>query len=274
MLEMTPRELGQAIGVDPKRIRAWLREIAARSDVEHGQPWHLGPDLIAATCRRFERSAAGLREWRSSSADLAEHRREGSRAIAAGPPFQAAESALLSDASFQSVHRIRAVPEQLGLYAIRVTSADALPDPFRRHALNRNSRLIYIGEATKQTLGDRLTRNELGGRGHGTFFRSIGAVLGYRPLPGSLAHLKNQRNFRFSPADVAEIKHWIAANLEASWISLKAAIHDTEVALIRGHTPLLNIRDNPAALPELVALRGLCREIAQTPNASASDVTS
>jgi hypothetical protein len=173
------------------------------------------------------------------------------------------ESSLMDPTRFRSARDIdRDVPDRFGLYAIRVRNIRLLPEPYRSAAADRRSTLIYIGEATGQTLRSRFLRNELRGRGHGTFFRSIGAVLGYRPPTGSLVGKSNQRNFRFSPADTAVIVDWINANLDVSWVAFDEGVHAAEVELIRKHTPLLNLRDNPAALPELSALRSLCCEIA------------
>lgn len=173
---------------------------------------------------------------------------------------------LLSAYRFRSAGLVDAdVPDAFGLYAIRVRDIGALPEPFRSIAERRGSTLIYVGEATGQTLRRRFLRNELRGRGHGTFFRSIGAVLGYRPGRGSLIGKENQRNYRFSESDTAAIVEWINGNLEVSWVALDGGIHAHEVELIRVHTPLLNLRDNPRALPELAALRAECCAIATTP---------
>lgn len=175
------------------------------------------------------------------------------------------ETTLLNPLQFRSARDIDAdVPGQFGLYAVRVRSLDVLPEPYRTIARDRCSDLIYIGEATAQSLRARFLRNELRGRGHGTFFRSMGAVLGYRPPAGSLIGRINQRNFRFSPADSAAVVEWINTNLDVSWIAFEADVHAVEVELIRKHTPLLNLRDNPAAVSELSALRALCCEIAIT----------
>ena len=75
----------------------------------------------------------------------------------------------------------------------------------------------------------------------------------------------NQRNYRFSLADATAIVEWINANLDVSWAAFDEGVHNAEVALIQKHTPLLNPRDNPGALPELSALRALCCQIAVTP---------
>ncbi|MGN7970211.1 GIY-YIG nuclease family protein [Microbacterium sp. 22296] len=174
------------------------------------------------------------------------------------------ERALLDPHRFRSAREIDAqVLNQFGLYAIRARSLDVIPEPYRAVAEQRESTLIYLGEATGQTLQQRFLRNELRGRGHGTFFRSIGAVLGYRPLVGSIVGKANQRNYRFSPADTAAIVEWINANLEVSWVAFGEGVHVAEVALIRKHRPLLNLRDNPAAVPQLSELRAYCCAIAQ-----------
>lgn len=174
------------------------------------------------------------------------------------------ELALLAPDQFQSPRDIDdQVPAQFGLYAIRARRFDVIPQPYRAVAEARQSTLIYLGEATGQTLQQRFLRNELRGRGHGTFFRSIGAVLGYRPPVGSLVGKANQRNYRFSPADTAAIVAWINANLEVAWVAFDEGVHVAEVALIRTHQPLLNIRDNPEALAELSTLRAHCCALAQ-----------
>lgn len=172
---------------------------------------------------------------------------------------------LLDPSQFRSARGIDAdVPDQFGLYAVRARSIDALPEPYRTIARDRGSDLIYLGEATGQTLRKRFLGNELRGRGHGTFFRSLGAVLGYRPPIGSLAGEANQRNYRFSPADTAAIVDWINTNLDVSWVAFDEGVHAAEVALIRTVRPLLNLKDNPAALPQLSELRAHCCAIAQT----------
>jgi hypothetical protein len=175
------------------------------------------------------------------------------------------ERSLLDPKRFQSAAVIdEQVPDQFGLYAIRVRDVAVLPETYRALAERRGSTLIYLGEATGQTLRNRFLHKELRGRGHGTFFRSIGAVVGFRPPIGSLIGKGNQRNYRFSPTDNAAIVKWINGNLEVSWAAFDDSVHTAEVALIRKHTPLLNLRDNPRALPELSALRALCCQIATT----------
>ncbi|PPL19212.1 hypothetical protein GY24_07060 [Microterricola pindariensis] len=172
---------------------------------------------------------------------------------------------LLEDESFRSAGSIDGnVPDAFGLYAIRLHRDAILPEPFGSELALRASRLLYLGEARTQTLRGRLLGNEPRARGHGTFFRSLGAVLGYRPPLGSLLRNANQRNYRFAPADEQAIVEWINTNLDVSWVTLESEIHANEVALIREHTPLLNLEDNPRPLLDLKELRALCCRIAGT----------
>ena len=89
------------------------------------------------------------------------------------------------------------IPDEYGVYAIRLAAGSTLPEPFGRILHQRGDRLIYIGKGEKQTLLVRLLGDELRAKGNGTFFRSLGAVLGYRPPQGSLAG--RQQNYRFAP---------------------------------------------------------------------------
>lgn len=169
---------------------------------------------------------------------------------------------LVSDSSFRPAGSIdRDVPPGPGLYAIRLKTGSYLLEPFESLLAARTSRLIYIGKAT--SLKARMLHNELRGRGHGTFFRSIGAVLGYRPLAGSLADKVNKQNYSFTKPDRDAIVEWVNAHLEVSWIELPVLeVRAAEKVLITEHAPLLNLDGNPLALTELDELRVLCRRIA------------
>lgn len=169
---------------------------------------------------------------------------------------------LVGDSSFRPAGTIEPeVPVGPGIYAIRLKIGSILPEPFESLLAPRATRLIYIGKAT--SLKSRMLANELRGRGHGTFFRSMGAVLGYRPLAGSLASRVNKYNFSFVKPDRAAIVDWINANLEISWLELPIEeVRLVEADLITVHTPLLNLDGNHAALMELDELRVLCRRIA------------
>jgi hypothetical protein len=153
------------------------------------------------------------------------------------------------------------VPVGPGIYAINLRTYSSLPEPFEGLLASRPSRLVYIGKAT--SLNSRMLRNELRGRGHGTFFRSIGAVLGFRPLAGSLTDKVNKQNYSFPKPDREAIVEWVNTNLEVSWIELPLdEVRSVEKALITERTPPLNLDGNPLALVELNALRVQCRRIA------------
>lgn len=175
------------------------------------------------------------------------------------------EASLLNDEAFRPAGSIDPeVPDRPGLYAIKVRDRTALPEPFRSLLDGRDNDLIYIGIASTSLL-KRFLGQELRARGHGTFFRSIGAVLGFRPPAGSLIGKANGRNYTFAPQDNAAIIDWINANLIVNWIEFAGAHAVEESALLRAHTPLLNLQGNPAALPLLKALRAECVRIANRP---------
>lgn len=175
-------------------------------------------------------------------------------------------AALLNPAAFRPAGTIDLiVPNRPGLYAIRVRDTNALPEPFKRHAAGRGHDLLYIGIA-RQSLSIRFLSQELRARGDGTFFRSIGAILGYRPLVGSLIGKGNTRNYTFAPEDNRAIIDWINTNLLANWVEFSGAHAVEESALFREHLPLLNLQGNPAAPPELFSLRAECVRIANHVN--------
>ncbi len=170
--------------------------------------------------------------------------------------------ALLADVNHQSAGNVEElVPNRPGLYAIKVDEIEALPEPFRTKAKRRNDRLIYVGKA-ETSLRQRLVRQELRAKGHGTFFRSIGAVLGYQPVPGSLVERTNKHNYTFSWDDKEAIVDWINRHLQVSWVPLESGFDAIERRLIRDLGPLLNLSGNPRALPELTELRQACVRVA------------
>jgi len=175
------------------------------------------------------------------------------------------ESSLLDPALFRLAGTIdQDVPDRPGLYAIRVRDASELPESFRKVSEQRGHDLLYIGIAS-QSLSRRFLGQELCARGHGTFFRSVGAILGYRPPIGSLLGRANPRNYKFSAGDNQSIIEWINKNLLVNWVEFSGAHATEEAKLIRKHLPLLNLQANPAAVPELSALRAECVRIANTP---------
>ena len=89
-----------------------------------------------------------------------------------------------------------------------------LPERFMLELKNRNHNILYIGLASK-SLNKRMLKQELRSKGHGTFFRSMGAVLGFRPDKGSLQH-KNKRNYKFNDENKIQIIQWINDNLDCT----------------------------------------------------------
>lgn len=108
----------------------------------------------------------------------------------------------------------------------------------------------------------RFLNQELRANGHGTFFRSIGAVLGHRPPKGSLTTKANKRNYKFSPTDEKKIIKWINDNLHVNWVDFSGDFVTLETELIIKHRPLINLAKNPSALKELSDLRKICVQIA------------
>ncbi len=153
------------------------------------------------------------------------------------------------------------VPTYPGLYCLRITNPAKLPRAFSEELRKREHNIIYIGKAT-QSLKRRLVNQELRARGHGTFFRSIGSILGYKPPKGSLVNKKNKINFKFYLEDENRIISWINENLLINWIVFSGDIPKVESELIAKYKPLLNLDGIPWAMEELRLLRAQCLRIA------------
>ena len=146
------------------------------------------------------------------------------------------------------------VPDEPGLYCIKLLKGVWLPDKYGKV---RDDGIIYIGQAST-SLYQRFWKQELNHHGAATFFRSIGAMLGYLPPKGSLAG-KSTRNYKFSPEDTEAIREWMRKNLEVNCIVVEpSAIDDIEEALIKKFRPLVNIAKNPSPSAELSAARNKC----------------
>jgi hypothetical protein len=169
---------------------------------------------------------------------------------------------ILASRKCSAAEALRRAPARPGYYAIFVDSPNQLQSPFSNLLLERRTRLIYIGIATK-SLRQRLVEQDLLHRQPSTFFRGIGAILGFRPSPGSLFGKSNQTNYKFSPEDTKQIIAWIDEHLSVSWIEADPAIEEVERGLIRKHFPIINTDDNPKPVLELAALRRECRMIAR-----------
>lgn len=167
----------------------------------------------------------------------------------------AAEKSLLQG-DFISVGALSGdmVPDVPGLYCIKLRKGVRLPAKFGKV---RENGVIYIGQAST-SLNQRFWKQELNHHGAATFFRSIGAMLGYLPPKGSLAG-KSTRNYRFSSEDTEAIRNWIRQSLLVNFVVVEpSSIDDIEEALIRKYCPLVNIAKNPAASAELSAARDNC----------------
>lgn len=168
------------------------------------------------------------------------------------------ESILMNEKNFKSASVTDSkVPDKPGLYCIRISDVRNLPSPFKEYLTERKHNIIYIGIAST-SLKKRFVNQELRAKGHGTFFRSIGAVPGYMPIESSMADKANKRNYKFSESDVLKIIKWINLNLTVNWIECSDNIEELETGLIEKYLPLLNLKGNPAALQELKDLRAEC----------------
>lgn len=153
------------------------------------------------------------------------------------------------------------VPDQSGFYCIRLIEGSKLPERYQKHLNKRKHSIIYIGKAEGQSLKKRFLGQELRAKGHGTFFRSIGAVLNFLPDKGSLLHSKNKNNYTFNPSNEKKIITWINQNLEVNWITYDGDF-SIEKEIITRYCPLLNDSHNPVKLMELKEDKAYCRAIA------------
>lgn len=172
------------------------------------------------------------------------------------------EKELMDEKNFKRASTIdNFVPHNSGLYCMRINNFNLLPKPFDTILKDRQHNIIYIGIASK-SLKKRFLNQELRANGHGTFFRSIGAILGYRPLKGSLVNKVNKKNYTFTTTDELKIIEWININLLVNWVEYNGDFEHIETQIIRNHSPLLNLAKNPAALKLLSELRLECVRIA------------
>lgn len=161
------------------------------------------------------------------------------------------------------------VPDSPGIYCLRIKDISALKNfekgEFVKILRERKHDMIYIGIAEKSSLKKRLNQ-ELKAKGPGTFFRSLGAIMGFRPSKGSLINKKNKSNYEFSKdKDEPEIIKWINKNLTVNWAETNSNLNGLETKLIQEHLPLLNLKKmkkNQSAL--LKTLRKECQKIANS----------
>ena len=175
------------------------------------------------------------------------------------------EVSLMSEKNFRQVATLTGndIPHAPGLYVIRIKDTNELPIEFNEILHDRNHNIIYIGIA-KTSLRNRLWNQELHAKGHGTFFRSLGAMLGYFPEKGSLNNYKNKSNYTFSESDKNKIIQWIEKNLYINFTVLSDNLNKIETDLIETHLPLINIDKNPQKCQLLIQLREVCKTIANS----------
>lgn len=154
------------------------------------------------------------------------------------------------------------VPLGPGYYAIFIDTPHSLPDPFSALLHQRATRLIYIGIA-KRSLHERLLRQDLLHRKPSTFFRGIGAILGFRPTRGALFGKINQNNYTFSTPDTDKIVNWIKQHVSVSWMEAETALEHTEQLLICEFATIINTDHNPDPVVQLSELRVICRQLAR-----------
>lgn len=174
------------------------------------------------------------------------------------------EAVLLDNANFKTVGECNVydIPNSPGFYAIRVRDIKVLPEMFRCELENRHENLLYIGIASKN-LRKRLWEEELHAKRPATFFRSIGAMLGFLPPKGSLS--LNSSNYKFSPEDNNMIINWMGKSLLINFIEYNGKLDNIEKFLINKYQPIINIEHNPDPFIPLKELRKKCRDYARTP---------
>jgi hypothetical protein len=154
------------------------------------------------------------------------------------------------------------VDDKPGLYAIFINDPKSLPQPFSSMLIRHGARLLYVGRA-RDSLSVRLVDQELRHKRAATFFRGVGAILGFRPQPGSLRDKANQRNYRFSKSHTGQIIDWMEKHLLVRWLPMEVTdLLTVEPTVIHELRPLLNTTHNPDRCDELAELRELCRRIA------------
>jgi hypothetical protein len=161
---------------------------------------------------------------------------------------------------FSQAHLSRDLLQKTGFYAIRLKGGSSLPIRYQSRLNERQTRIIYIGKAEGQSLSKRLGQ-ELQHSSPGTFFRSIGAVLGKTPIPGSLNDYSNKKNYKFKISDTQEIIDWLSENVDVA-IAPFSGDFSIENEIIANYSPLLNHTGNPNKCLELMEDRAECRRIA------------
>jgi hypothetical protein len=177
--------------------------------------------------------------------------------------FQELEKALIKGKRIlKPINNGTTIEKKEGYYSIWISDPKKMPAIFYEELVKRKTSLIYIGIASG-SLYKRLYLQELQHRNAATFFRSIGAVLGYRPEPGTLVGKRNQNNYKFSQEHTKAIVEWINDNLEIAFHYGSTADSSIEKMLIAKYKPLLNWTHNPEPFMPLKYLKDECRFVAR-----------
>jgi len=150
-------------------------------------------------------------------------------------------------------------PSTPGVYVIRIDNIKALPSVISEELKKRKHNILYIGIASK-SIRKRLWKQELHFKGAATFFRSIGAILGYRPKPNSLS--PSSYNYKFSTEDKYNIISWIESHLLVDFVESNENLKEVESELIKEFIPVVNIVKNPYRLEYVSSSRKECIDIA------------
>lgn len=133
---------------------------------------------------------------------------------------------LMEEQRFTNVRELSSsdIPNKPGLYAIRIDDIDCLPDVLSEELKRRGHNILYIGIAS-QSLRRRFWDQELHLKNNATFFRSMGAILGYRPQKGSLS--LGSRNYKFSKEDTMGIICWMEEHLLVNYVVNDGSLENT-----------------------------------------------
>lgn len=153
----------------------------------------------------------------------------------------------------------------IGLYFIRAKSEEAIQkissELYSEWVAREKPSLdpLYIGKATGNGgLRSRLNQ-ELYHRGAGTFFRSLGAIMGKLPIIRGTSP-----NYRFDDPAKTEIINFIESDLEVAVIYMDDVnlILAEESRLVKANKPIFNIQGNTNPAQAIILARKLCSDYA------------
>lgn len=173
------------------------------------------------------------------------------------------EKQLIANANFKQYSQLNtSTLGKTGFYCLRLKQGAALPKRYQEILNEREHTILYIGIAKGQSLKKRLGQ-EIEHTSPGTFFRSIGAVLGYLPIKGHLLGHSNQNNYKFSAIDTSKIISWLLLNVEISIVAFNGDF-SIEKEIISAQCPFLNDKHNHLKLQVLQQDKANCRAIARS----------